>query len=168
VPRTLSLVGCAALWASSLGAQADSLYGAWCARCHGADAHGTPAPSARLSVPPADLASLLGDQDWFSPAAAVVLLVASFERSAWKYPHPGAFRVVLLEAGHIAQNLLLAATHHGLAAAPTCALSDRAIESLLGLDRVKHAALHAVVLGVRGAQPSSADLGEVRWNPRFI
>lgn len=116
---------------------------------------------------PEDLASLLGDQAWFGPAAAVVLLVASFARSAWKYPHHGAFRVVLIEAGHVAQNLLLAATHHGLAAAPTCALSDANIEALLGLDRVTHAALHAVVLGPRGARPSAGDLGEIRWNPRF-
>jgi SagB-type dehydrogenase family enzyme len=123
----------------------------------------------RLPVaPPADVASLLGDQDWFRGAAAVVLLVANFARSAWKYPHPGALRVVWIEAGHIAQNLLLLATRHGLAATPTCALSDAPIEALLGLDRVTQAAVHAVVLGVRGALPSEADLGEVRWNPRFL
>ena len=62
MPRTLRLVACGVLWAFSLGAQspADSgaaLYGAWCARCHGADARGTPAASTRLEVPPADLAS---------------------------------------------------------------------------------------------------------------
>lgn len=55
--RTLRLVACVALWASSLSAQGDSLYSAWCARCHGADARGTPVASARLEVPPADLAS---------------------------------------------------------------------------------------------------------------
>jgi len=59
VRRTLRLVACGALWASSLGAQGggDSLYAAWCARCHGADARGTPAASVRTDVPPADLAS---------------------------------------------------------------------------------------------------------------
>lgn len=55
--RILRLVACAALWASSLSAQGDSLYTAWCSRCHGADARGTPAPSTKLEVPPADLAS---------------------------------------------------------------------------------------------------------------
>jgi len=35
----------------------DSLYSAWCSRCHGADARGTPAASVRTDVPPADLAS---------------------------------------------------------------------------------------------------------------
>src|SRR6266550_1532702 len=57
VRRTLRLVACAALWASNLSAQGDSLYAAWCSRCHGADARGTPAASARLAVPPANLAS---------------------------------------------------------------------------------------------------------------
>lgn len=60
--RTLRLVACAALWASSLSGQTsagsgDSLYGAWCARCHGADANGAAAASVRTEVPPADLAS---------------------------------------------------------------------------------------------------------------
>lgn len=57
MPRTLRLVVCAALWASSLTGQGDSLYTAWCARCHGADARGTPAASVRTEVPPADLAA---------------------------------------------------------------------------------------------------------------
>jgi mono/diheme cytochrome c family protein len=32
------------------------LYSAWCARCHGTEARGTPAASVRTDVPPADLA----------------------------------------------------------------------------------------------------------------
>src|SRR5260370_39329262 len=57
VARMPRLVACAALWASSLSAQGDSLYTAWCSHCHGADARGTPAATTRLEVPPADLAS---------------------------------------------------------------------------------------------------------------
>ena len=59
MPRMLRFVACAALWASSLSGQGsgDSLYSAWCARCHGADARGTPLASVRTDVPPADLAS---------------------------------------------------------------------------------------------------------------
>jgi len=101
----------------------------------------------RPGVP--DLAALLGGQPWFARAGAVIVLVAHFERSAWKYMHATGLRVVLIEAGHIAQNLLLAATAHDLAAAPTCALSDRGLEELLGLDRVAQAAVHAVALGAR-------------------
>ena len=59
MPRILRLVACAALWASRLSGQGtgDSLYGAWCARCHGAEARGTPVASVRTDVRPADLAS---------------------------------------------------------------------------------------------------------------
>jgi SagB-type dehydrogenase family enzyme len=109
----------------------------------------------RADPPPAS--DLLGGQEWFADAAAVVLLVAHFDRCTWKYPHPTGFRVLLLEAGHIAQNVLLAATAHDLAATPTCAISDHAVEEFLGLDRVTQAAVHAIALGPRAAQPSPAD-----------
>ena len=116
---------------------------------------------------PESIARLLGNQEWFDAAGAVVFLVASFERSMWKYPHPTGYRVVVLEAGHIAQNMLLAATSHGLAATPTCALADRVVEELLGLDRVTQAAIHSVALGVRSPRPSMADAGQVVPNPRL-
>lgn len=114
------------------------------------------------------LGELLGGQDWFEAAAAVVVLVASFERVAWKYPHPGALRVVLLEAGHIAQNVLLAASARGLAAAPTCALSDSRIESALGLDGAVQSAVYAVALGAVSSEASDADPARVRYEPRFL
>jgi SagB-type dehydrogenase family enzyme len=117
----------------------------------------------RAGAPP--IAPLLGNQAWSDDAGAVVFLVASFARCAWKYPHFGALRVVFMEAGHIAQNLLLAATAHGLAATPTCALADGLVEELCGLDRVKQAALHAVALGARAATPGPADVQVVRPNP---
>jgi SagB-type dehydrogenase family enzyme len=119
----------------------------------------------RLAEGAPPLAPLLGNQEWADDAGAVVFLVATFARSSWKYPHPGALRVVYLEAGHIAQNLLLAATAHGLAATPTCAIADAAVEGLLGLDRIGQAALHAVALGARAARPSSADVQSVLPNP---
>jgi SagB-type dehydrogenase family enzyme len=117
--------------------------------------------------PPPGLDVLLGAQAWFADAGAVVFLVASFERCWWKYPHPTGFRVVLLEAGHIAQNLLLAAMAHGIAATPTCALADGTVEALLGLDRLDQAAIHSVALGVRSTAPSPYDMGGVRPNPRL-
>jgi SagB-type dehydrogenase family enzyme len=122
------------------------------------------APVAAL---PPSLGELLGGQDWFDHAGAVIVLVAHFPRCAWKYPHPTGYRVVVLEAGHIAQNVLLAATAHGLAATPTCAVADGKLEQLLGLDRVTQGVMHTVALGVRSPTPSMADLSDVRPNPRL-
>jgi SagB-type dehydrogenase family enzyme len=114
------------------------------------------------------IAELLGGQAWFESAAAVVFLVANFARTAWKYGHPGALRVVLLEAGHIAQNILLVASARNLAAAPTCALADSAIERALGLDPALQSAVYAIALGVPGAVDTEADPAHVRYEPRFL
>lgn len=90
---------------------------------------------------------MLGSQQWADDAPVIVLCVATWKRTMWKYPHAGAYRVVLIEAGHIAQNILLAATNERLAGVPTCALGDKFIENALGLDRIDQAAVHAIALG---------------------
>lgn len=90
---------------------------------------------------------LLANQVWIEEAAAVVFLVANFPRTMWKYDACSAYRVVLIEAGHIAQNMLLAASHLRIAATPTAAVSDSVAECALGLDPVEQAVVYAVVLG---------------------
>ncbi len=92
-------------------------------------------------------ASLLGGQPWADGAAAILFLVATFERAAWKYRHPLSYRMITLEAGHIAQNMLVTATGLGLASWPSGALSDTAVEQALALRTPGQAALYAVVLG---------------------
>ncbi len=118
-------------------------------------------------APPAlpALPALLGGQAWFEGAGALVVLVANVRRTMRKYPHPGGLRVVLVEAGHIAQNMLLCAAAHGLAAAPTCALSDEALEALLGLDPIEQAPVYVVALGKASASPSGADFVRIDENP---
>lgn len=99
------------------------------------------------AVPSVSTTELFAQQDWTEGAAFGILLVANFDRSMWKYPHPNAYRVVLMEAGHIAQNILLAAADHGLAAAPTGAVSDSAARALLNLNRVQQSLVYAVFVG---------------------
>lgn len=92
--------------------------------------------------------SLLAGQESADAAAAVIFLVADFERSMWKYPNPHAYGAVLREAGHIAQNLLLAMTAAGAAGFPTPALTDELCDRVLGLDGIRRSALYAVVMGI--------------------
>lgn len=119
----------------------------------------------RTGMPPS-FAALLGGQRWFEDAAALVVLVAELPRTMWKYGHPNGYRVVLVEAGHVAQNMLLTASVNDLVAAPTCAIADAPVEELLGLDRVSQAPLYVLGLGMRGAA-SEADVLEVVANPRL-
>ena len=96
-------------------------------------------------LPPAS--ALMGGQDWADEMPCVVILCAFFERTMWKYSDDNAYRVVLIEAGHIGQNLMLAATQHGLSACPSAALSHSAIRKWLGLgDQFTCAPVYALTL----------------------
>lgn len=95
---------------------------------------------------------LFAQQDWTEGAAFGILLVANFDRTMWKYPHPNAYRVVLMEAGHIGQNILLAAAEHDLAAAPTGAVSETAARELLGINRIRQSLVYAVFVGHSAAE----------------
>jgi SagB-type dehydrogenase family enzyme len=98
--------------------------------------------------PPPPFRSLLAGQEWTSSAAAVVFLVANFDRTMWKYHHPGGYRVTLIEAGHIAQNMILAATKLGLVANPTGAMAPDLVEATLGVGGITQTVVYAIVLGV--------------------
>lgn len=58
-----------------------------------------------------------------------------------------AYRVVLMEAGFIAQNIALTATHHGLSAVPSGAFAESVIESYLGIPPVETAVLLSLNIG---------------------
>jgi SagB-type dehydrogenase family enzyme len=74
----------------------------------------------------------MGGQSWADEMPCVILLCAQFERTMWKYDDANAYRVVLIEAGHIGQNVMLAATRHGLSACPSAALNHSRIKECVG------------------------------------
>ncbi len=94
--------------------------------------------------PPSDL---LGGQRWTDAMPCILLLYARFERTMWKYDDANAYRVVLIEAGHIGQNVMLAATRNGLSACPTAALSHTRINDCIAPEaRLTHAPIYALTL----------------------
>jgi len=91
---------------------------------------------------------LLAGQHWSSDAAALIFLVANFERPMWKYHDGTAYRVTAIEAGHIGQNIMLVATSHGLVANPTGAMDFHRVEETLGVSSPTKAVLYCLILGV--------------------
>jgi SagB-type dehydrogenase family enzyme len=79
-------------------------------------------------------------------ASACMVLVANFPRMRFKYGER-TYRFALIEAGHIAQNMLLAAAALQLGALPVGGFVDDDLNAILGLDGLDQAALYAVVLG---------------------
>lgn len=94
-----------------------------------------------------DVPEMLGGQRWPAKASAIVFLVAHFPRTMWKYHLPMAYRVVMMEAGFICQNMALTATHHGLSAVPSGALKESAIESYIGNPPIESAVVFSLNIG---------------------
>ncbi len=98
------------------------------------------------------ISSLFGGQDWFDDMSTVIVLVAVLERTMWKYQDPNAYRVVLIEAGHIGQNIMLAATEMGLTACPSAAMTHSKVSSLLKLENAAvHVPIYALSLDKAGS-----------------
>lgn len=93
---------------------------------------------------------LFAHQPWVRDAAALFFMSAVVERSMWKYKHSHAYRVLLLDAGHLGQTFHLVCTALGLAPFTSSAKDDPAIERRLGLDGVREVSLYAAAMGVSG------------------
>jgi SagB-type dehydrogenase family enzyme len=86
------------------------------------------------------------DQDMCAKAPIVIIWTAIFERSRWKYGER-AYRYVYLDAGHVAQNLALAAVSLGLGSCPIAATYDDEVNELLGVDGEEESVLYMSVVG---------------------
>ncbi len=73
--------------------------------------------------------------------AALVVMTVMFWRSRFKYGQR-AYRFAVLEAGHVGQNLSLAASALDLATVPLGGFYDRRVDDFLGADGVNEAALY--------------------------
>ncbi len=82
-----------------------------------------------------------------------IFLTSIFERSVFKYGDRG-YRFVLLEAGHVAQNINLVSTALGLGILNIGGFFDREIDDLLGLDGVTHSTLYILGIGGKTAHGS--------------
>lgn len=100
----------------------------------------------RRGDPTAALAVGLVEPAVAEAAAAVIVLVACFPRSRVKYGLR-AYRFTLLEAGHVAQNLLLAAAALRIGALPVGGFFDRRVEELLGVDGLYESPLYMIAVG---------------------
>lgn len=85
-------------------------------------------------------------QKMLSKGNVVFIWTAIFERSKWKYKQR-AFRYVFLDAGHIAQNLALAAEGLGYGSCQVAAFFDDEVNHLLQIDGKNECAIYLSVVG---------------------
>ena len=86
------------------------------------------------------------DQEMAYHANVVFIWTAVFERSRWKYKQR-AYRYVYLDAGHIAQNVALAAVAQDLGSCQIAALYDDEVNELVGADGIEESVVYMTVVG---------------------
>jgi len=79
-------------------------------------------------------------------AAVVFVWTAVFTRSKWKYGQR-AYRYIYLDAGHIAENLALAAVGLGLATCQIGALFDDAVNGIIEVDGTDESVIYMSAVG---------------------
>ncbi len=86
------------------------------------------------------------DQKFMAQAAVVFLWTGVFRRAMSKYGDRG-MRYILLDAGHICQNVLLAAEAVGCGGCPIGAFYDSELNQLLQIDGEEESILYAASVG---------------------
>jgi SagB-type dehydrogenase family enzyme len=91
-------------------------------------------------------------------AALVLVITAFFVRTTIKYRERG-YRMILMEAGEVAQNLSLLATAMGLVTCTLGGFLDNELSSLLGADGFAEAALLPMIVGRGTVGAASSEQG---------
>lgn len=99
------------------------------------------------SLAAADLGPLLAGQNLANDLGFAVFMVARFDKMWWKYPHSRAYRVALMDVGHLSQTFHLACTGYSLNTWLTAVFYDEEICARLGLDPTRQAPLIVVGAG---------------------
>ncbi len=94
-----------------------------------------------------DTVTLAGlGQEFLGQANVCFVLSAIFQRTRWRY-HERAYRYVMIETGHVGQNLYLTATSMGLGACAVGAFFDDRLNDPLGLDGTEETAVYLISVG---------------------
>lgn len=85
-------------------------------------------------------------QEFLGQANVVLVLTAIFQRLRWKYQER-TYRYAMLEAGHLGQNVYLAATSMGMGACAVGAFLDDGLNGMLGVDGKDEAVVYMLAVG---------------------
>lgn len=88
-------------------------------------------------------------QDFIASSGVCIAVTAIFDRTKCKYGNRG-YRYALLDAGHLVQNVYLAATALELAVCSIGGFYDDEFNKMLDIDGVNEAVIYAVVVGSAG------------------
>lgn len=92
------------------------------------------------------LSIAFGKEEWLKNAAVLFIITGVLGRTHIKYGDRG-YRYMLIETGHLAQNLCLLATELGLGTCPIGGFIDDKINQLLDIQLQKEFSLYVIAIG---------------------
>jgi SagB-type dehydrogenase family enzyme len=98
--------------------------------------------------PETRLQELVYAEGFWDNAALMVILTGVFARTQAKYGERG-YRFIHLDAGHLAQNLLLVSEDLGMAVIPIGGFCEDGLAGAMGLDSREECPLYVFLLGYR-------------------
>ncbi len=111
-----------------------------------------------------EVMSSVGDR-WIAECGVLVVISAVFSRTMVKYGDRG-YRYILIETGHLAQNLCVVA---GAMNVGICAIGgyiDQSINALIGIDGTSEAALYLLAVGHLGIDESTEHISSASDLPK--
>ena len=96
---------------------------------------------------PDEVAKLFLGQAWLGNVQAIIIVTAVMPRLLYRYGDRG-YRYLLIEAGHIGQNIALVATAKGLGCLSLGGFFDDDVSHMLGLDPAIEIPLYGLAAGV--------------------
>lgn len=104
----------------------------------------------------AKVVKLFSGQHWVGDAPVSFILTGVLNRSMWKYDHSRAYKVLMLDAGHVGQTFHLVATALGFGVFTTAALQDKLIEKQLKIDGIREIVLYGGCIGYKKLPPKNS------------
>jgi SagB-type dehydrogenase family enzyme len=87
-------------------------------------------------------------QPWFASAAVIFVMTAILGRSMWRYNNSRTYRIIQMDAGHLAQNFHLITTSLNLGPLTTAGIQDTQLEESLGIDGIKEIVVYLCAVGI--------------------
>lgn len=89
---------------------------------------------------------VVGEEQWLKQSAVVLIITGVLDRTRIKYGDRG-YRYILIETGHLGQNISLLATELGLGSCALGGFIDVEVDRLLDIDFTKETTLYLIVIG---------------------
>lgn len=93
-----------------------------------------------------EILKIVGGEKWICDASFLIIITGIPDRSRIKYGERG-YRYMLIEVGHLAQNICLLSDSFGLGTCPVGGFIETEIQSLLDIDKVKEYPLYMLAIG---------------------